>query len=148
MTRTYKVQTYDTLNNPWAIGFDELVERLNNTQTINSTDNYPPYNIVKYSAENWSIELAVAGFTRKEFNIDLANGVLTIVAKSEENILDSEPFHKEYVHRGIAKRAFTRKWTLADDVVVCGASLTDGVLSIKLERIIPKEKKPRTIEIK
>jgi molecular chaperone IbpA len=143
MTRTYTLQSYNTLNNPWTIGFDGLVDRLNNIQTINSNSNYPPYNIVKRSAENWSIELAVAGFTREELNIELADGVLTVSAKSEQE----ETEELEYIHRGLAKRAFTRKWTLADDVIVNDASLENGVLCINLERIIPEEKKPRTIEI-
>lgn len=143
MTHTYTVKTYSTLNNPWAIGFDDLADRLHNIQTINSNSNYPPYNIVKRSSENWSIELAVAGFTRDELNIELADGVLTVSAKSEQDANEEW----EYIHRGLAKRAFTRKWTLADDVVVHNASLENGVLSINLERIIPEEKKPRTIDI-
>lgn len=135
MTRTYK---YDTLNNPWAIGFDEVFERLSRIQ--NGTSNYPPYNIVKKDAYNYRIELAVAGFKRSELDIDLADGVLTVSAKGETNEAD-------YVHRGLAKRAFIRKWTLADDVVVTSASLEDGILGVDLERIIPEEKKPRKIEI-
>jgi len=73
--------------------------------------------------------------------VELAEGVLTVSAKAESSD------EKEYVHRGLAKRAFVRKWTLADDVVVRDASLVDGVLAIKLERIIPEEKKPRKIEV-
>jgi len=141
MTRTYTFNTA-SLGGPWAIGFDNLWDRLHDIQTVNSTGNYPPYNIVKHDAENWSIELAVAGFKRSELDLELAEGVLTITAKAEE-----DQDEKEYVHRGIAKRTFTRKWTVADDVVVRDASLVDGVLSIKLERIIPEEKKPRKIDI-
>jgi molecular chaperone IbpA len=141
MTRTYTFNTA-SLGGPWAIGFDNLWDRFQNIETINSSSNYPPYNIIKHDAENWSIELAVAGFKRSELDVELAEGVLTVLAKAEST--DEE---KEYVHRGLAKRAFTRKWTLADDVVVQDASLVDGVLVIKLERIIPEEKKPRKIEI-
>lgn len=140
MTRTYTFNAA-SLGGPWAIGFDNLWDRLHNIETVNSSSNYPPYNIIKHDAENWSIELAVAGFKRDELDVELAEGVLTISAKAESTD------EKEYVHRGLAKRAFTRKWTLADDVVVRDASLTDGVLSIKLERIIPEEKKPRKIDI-
>jgi len=140
MTRTYTFNT-SSFGGPWAIGFDPLWNRLQDIQTLNSSSNYPPYNIIKHDAENWSIELAVAGFKRSELDVELAEGVLTISAKSETTD------EQEYVHRGLAKRAFTRKWTLADDVVVRDASLTDGVLSIKLERIIPEEKKPRKIDI-
>lgn len=141
MTRTYTFNTA-SLGGPWAIGFDYLRDRLHNIETVNNTSNYPPYNIVKHDAENWSIELAVAGFTRDELDIELAEGVLTISAKTE-----SSTDEVEYLHRGLAKRAFTRKWTLADDVLVRDASLENGVLAIKLERIVPDEKKPRKIEI-
>lgn len=141
MTRTYTFNTA-SLGGPWAIGFDHLRDRLHNIETVNNTSNYPPYNIVKHDAENWSIELAVAGFTRSELDIELAEGVLTISAKSE-----SSTDEVEYLHRGLAKRAFTRKWTLADDVLIRGASLENGVLAIQLERIVPDEKKPRKIEI-
>lgn len=141
MTRTYTFNTA-SLGGPWAIGFDYLRDRLTDIETVNSSSNYPPYNIIKHDAENWSIEIAVAGFKRSELDIELAEGVLTVTAKAETTADDVE-----YVHRGLAKRAFTRKWTLADDVVVREAALTDGVLSIKLERIIPEEKKPRKIDI-
>ena len=141
MTRTYTFNSA-SLGGQWAIGFDGLLDRLHNNETINSASNYTPYNIIKHDAENWSIELAVAGFKRSELDIELAEGILTVTAKTES--LDEG---LEYVHRGLAKRAFTRKWTLADDVVVRDAALTDGVLSIKLERIIPEEKKPRKIDI-
>lgn len=139
MTRTYTFNS-SSLGGPWAIGFDTLWNRLHDVESINS-GNYPPYNIIKQDEQNWCIELAVAGFKRNELDVELAEGVLTITAKAESTD------EKEYVHRGLAKRAFTRKWTLADDVVIREASLTDGVLSIKLERIIPEEKKPRKIEI-
>lgn len=137
---TYTFNTA-SLGGPWAIGFETLRDRLYDIQTANSASNYPPYNIIKHDAENWSIELAVAGFKRSELDIELAEGVLTITAKSEDRD------EREYVHKGIGKRTFTRKWTVADDVVVRDASLVDGVLAIKLERIIPEEKKPRKIEI-
>jgi molecular chaperone IbpA len=141
MTRTYTFNT-SSLGGPWAIGFDTLLDRVSNVEYVNSSGNYPPYNIVKHDAEHWSIELAVAGFKRSELDIELAEGVLTVSAKAE-----SSETEVEYVHRGLAKRAFTRKWTLADDVVVHDASLVDGVLTIHLERIIPEEKKSRKIEI-
>jgi molecular chaperone IbpA len=118
------------------------MDRFSTVESINNNSNYPPYNIIKHDDEHWGIELAVAGFTRSELNVELAEGVLTVTARAEPS---NEQL--EYVHRGLAKRAFTRKWTLADDVVVLGASLVDGVLKIDLERIIPEEKKPRSFEI-
>lgn len=141
MTRTYTFNTA-SLGGPWAIGFDSLLDRFSNVESINSSSNYPPYNIIKHDAEHWSIELAVAGFKRSELDVELAEGVLTISAKAEPSETEVE-----YVHRGLAKRAFTRKWTLADDVVVRDATLVDGVLTIDLERIIPEDKKPRKIDI-
>ena len=141
MTRTYTFNTA-SLGGPWAIGFESLLDRFSNAESINSSSNYPPYNIIKHDAEHWSIELAVAGFKRDELDVELAEGVLTITANAEPS--DSQV---EYVHRGLAKRAFTRTWTLADDVVVRDATLVDGVLAIDLERIIPEEKKPRKIDI-
>jgi molecular chaperone IbpA len=141
MTRTYTFNTA-SLGGPWAIGFESLLDRFSNAESINSSSNYPPYNIIKHDAEHWSIELAVAGFKRDELDVELAEGVLTITANAEPS--ESQV---EYVHRGLAKRAFTRTWTLADDVVVRDATLVDGVLAIDLERIIPEEKKPRKIDI-
>jgi molecular chaperone IbpA len=141
MTRTITFNRA-SLGGPWAIGFDTLANRLNETQFTNDTGNYPPYNIIKHNAEEWSIEVAVAGFKRSELDVELAEGVLTVAANSTPS--DAEP---EYIHRGLAKRAFTRKWTLAEDVVVNDASLIDGVLAIHLQRIIPEEKKPRKIDI-
>jgi len=126
MTRTFTFNSA-SLNTPWAIGFDSLWDRFHTIESVNSASNYPPYNIVKHDAEHWSIELAVAGFKRNELDVELAEGVLTISAKTET----SE----------------TRKWTLADDVVVRDASLVDGVLTIDLERIVPEDKKPRKIDI-
>lgn len=140
MTRTFTFNSA-SLGGPWAIGFEKVWNQLHDIEAVNS-GNYPPYNIIKHDAENWSIELAVAGFKRSELDIELAEGVLTITANSEPTETELE-----YVHRGLAKRAFTRKWTLAEDVVVQDASLTDGVLAIQLQRIIPEEKKPRKIDI-
>lgn len=141
MTRTYTFNAA-SLNGPWAIGFDSLLDRFTTVESLNSSSNYPPYNIIKHDAEHWSIEVAVAGFKRSELDIEVAEGVLTVSAKTENT--DEE---KEFIHRGLAKRAFARKWTLADDVVVRDATFEDGIVSIKLERIIPEEKKPRKIEI-
>lgn len=138
-TRTY---TFSTLKSPWAIGFDGWLDRFDRIQALNETTNYPPYNIIKHDAENWSIEIAVAGFKRSDLSVDLAEGVLTISGEGEK--VEDEP---NYIHRGLAKRAFTRKLTLADDVVVENVFLQDGVLIIELKRIIPEEKKPKSFEI-
>lgn len=136
--------TYTFNTGSWGIGYDYLRERFHDMEAANGSSNYPPYNIIKHDEEHWSIELAVAGFKRSELNVELANGVLSVSANSETSEIEPEAL---YVHRGLAKRAFTRKWTLAEDVVVQDATLIDGVITIHLERIVPEEKKPRKIEI-
>jgi len=139
MTSTFN---FSTVNNPWVIGFDEVFARLNRIQTVQDHGNYPPYNIIKHDATNFRIELAVAGFKKDELDMELTEGVLAVTGKASD-VSDET----EYVHRGLAKRAFARKFTLADDVVVNKVSLTDGILTIDLERIIPDEKKPKKFKI-
>ena len=131
----------DWFNNytPYTIGFDRLVERLaENT----NTDTYPPFNIVKEDAEKFKIEMAVAGFDKSEIEDTVADGMLSIKSV-KENKDDNDK-----LYRGISYRKFHKKFTLAEDVVVKDASLLCGLLTIKLEKILPEEKKPRTIKIK
>ena len=125
---------------PFAIGFDRTLQLLERADT-HSNVNYPPYNIVKHDAENFSIELALAGFDKKDITISKEKEVLIIKGEQEKN--DS----KEFVHQGLSSRNFTRKFTLADDIVVNGADMKDGILKISLERIIPEEDKPQEIKI-
>ena len=134
------LEIIDWFNNytPYTIGFDRLVERLaENT----NTDTYPPFNIVKEDAEKFKIEMAVAGFDKSEIEVTVADGMLSIKSV-KENKDDNDKFY-----RGISYRKFHKKFTLAEDVVVKDASLLCGLLTIKLEKILPEEKKPRTIEI-
>jgi molecular chaperone IbpA len=118
--------------------FDELM-RMNNQQSTN----YPPYNIVKQSEDNFYIEVATAGFREGEVEIKLDNQLLTIKGRitREENQLN------EYLHRGISSRDFDREFTLAEHVEVVNASQRDGILTVYLERKVPEEKKPKTIAI-
>ena len=125
---------------PLTIGFDRYFEDLERL-TSHTQTNYPPYNIVKEDAENFSIELAVAGFGKKDIEITKEKNVLTIEGKIDED-------SKDFVHKGLASRAFRRSFTLADDVEVSGADLKDGILLVKLVRIIPEEDKPVSIKIK
>ena len=125
---------------PFAIGFDRTLQLLERADT-HSNVNYPPYNIVKVDAENFVIELAVAGFSKKEVSISKEKEVLVIKGEQEKN--DS----KEFVHQGLSSRNFTRRFTLADDIVVNGADMKDGILKISLERIVPEEDKPQEIKI-
>ena len=130
---------------PFSVGFDDLFDHFNNTleYTVKQPTSYPPYNINKVDDLNYQIEMALAGFSKKDIEIKSALSQLTI--KSVENDDKNE---KETLHRGISKRKFSRTFTLADDIKVNGAELKDGMLLIDLEKIVPEEKKPRTIDIK
>ena len=130
---------------PFSVGFDELFDHFNNTleYTVKQGTSYPPYNINKVDDLNYQIEMALAGFNKKDIEIKSADSQLTI--KSVEN---DDKEEKETLHRGISKRKFSRTFTLADDIKVNGAELKDGMLLIDLEKIVPEEKKPRTIDIK
>ena len=130
---------------PFSVGFDDLFDHFNNTleYTVKQPTSYPPYNINKVDDLNYQIEMALAGFSKKDIEIKSALSQLTI--KSVEN---DDKDEKETLHRGISKRKFSRTFTLADDIKVNGAKLKDGMLLIDLEKIVPEEKKPRTIDIK
>jgi molecular chaperone IbpA len=132
---------FDTsmLNDPFLIGFDRMIERMRDTTPHQQA--YPPYNIVKVDDDKYELQLAIAGFTYDDLDIQIKEGVLTIEGKQET------PDDKHYIHRGISGRSFTRVFTLADTVVVDGADLHDGILTVKLENVIPEAKKPRKIEI-
>lgn len=133
-----------------SVGFDrfnDLFESaFNNNEVV---PNYPPYNIVKKGEDNYEITLAVAGFKDKDVQIVANGNTLTVAGKVEEKTSkeedDKEGSH--YLHRGIATRSFERKFSLADHVVVKEAELQDGLLNIKLERVVPEALKPRIIPV-
>ena len=129
---------------PYAVGFDRTFDRLFDyvTHQAESTG-FPPYNIIKDGEYNFNIEMALAGYNKKDIEVEVADGVLTV-----KSIKDTKDEDDNNVYRGIANRNFTRKFTLADDIIVKDGKLEDGMLTIKLERVIPEEKKPRLITIK
>ena len=129
---------------PFSVGFENIFDHFNLHLDTQRTVNYPPYNINKLDDLNWNIEMALAGFSKKDIDISVADSQLTIksiVDKAKEELSGT-------IHKGISKRQFTRTFTLADDVVVNDAELKDGMLVINLEKIVPEEKKPKTIKIK
>ena len=128
---------------PFSVGFDDLFDHFNNQLEIKQTSSYPPYNINRIDDLNYQIEMALAGFSKTDIDIKYADNQLTIKSVDSE---DKE--EKETLHRGISKRKFSRAFTLAEDIKVNGAELKDGMLLIELEKIVPEEKKPRTIDIK
>ena len=129
----------------FSVGFDSMFDRWNTTFDFNTANNtnYPPYNIRREGDEKYFIELAIAGLKEDDLEVSLQSQVLNIRSKKES---DQEP-EDNYVHRGIAKRQFEREFTLSDDIVVKGCDLTNGMLTIELEKIIPEEKRARLIPI-
>ena len=135
---------------PVTVGFDNIFdhfERMFDGDVMNIPQvNYPPYNIVKTGENTYDIELALAGFSKDDINVEYANNVLHI--KSVKQAETEKEINDAVLHRGISKRMFSKSFTVSDDVEVKGAELKDGLLKISLERIIPESKKPRTIKIK
>jgi len=128
---------------PLSVGFDDVFDHFESMFDV-PTVNYPPYNIVKTGNNKYDIELALAGFNKKDINITSEDSMLTIESKSE----DKSDKDGEVIHKGISKRYFKRSFTIADDVEIKGAELKDGLLRISMEKIVPEAKKLKTIEIK
>ncbi len=122
-----------------TVGFDQLFNRLE--QAVDAGNGYPPYNIERTDETHYRISVAVAGFGEKDLNVEVRDGVLTLVGKREEAEKQS------YLHQGIAGRAFERRFQLAEHVEVRAAKLENGLLHIDLERVVPEENKPRRIAI-
>ena len=133
---------------PVSIGFDNVFdhfERMFDDDVFANVPSFPHYNIVKSGKNQYNIELALAGYNKKDIEVNLEDGVLSIKSKKVEKTDEEDG---EILHKGIAKRYFSKSFTVADDVEVKGAELKDGLLSISLERIIPESKKAREIEVK
>jgi len=133
---------------PFSVGFDNLFDDFDRIYKFNSEsiNHYPPYNIRKVNDTDYVIELAVAGFGKKDIEVKSQENTLTIKSTDKKDeVLEKD---ESVLHRGISQRSFKRSFTIAEDVVVKGADLKDGLLSVKLERIIPDEKKPKIIDIK
>jgi molecular chaperone IbpA len=125
-----------------SVGFDHLASILNNamrSETVNNS--YPPYNIEVLGENQYAITLSVAGFTQADLNIGVDRNILTVSGKK------SNTKERQYLHQGIANRAFERKFNLADYVEVKGADLNNGLLTVNLVRELPEAMKPRTIAI-
>lgn len=122
------------------VGIDRLFNDLDRF-TADHAVGYPPVNIIRSTEDQYLIELAVAGFSQDDIDIQVKDSVLTITATKKQ------ADDREYVHKGIGTRAFTRTFRLADYMIVQGAALRDGLLSISLERQVPEEAKPKRIAI-
>ena len=128
---------------PYAVGFDRIFDNLSRYASDNVTSTgFPPYNIRKEGDYNYVIEMALAGFGKKDIEVEVGEGTLS-VRSVKENTEDEST-----VYRGISYRKFERKFTLAEDLIVNGATLENGMLTIELERVVPEEKKPRLVTVK
>ena len=135
---------------PVSVGFDNIFDHFE--KMFDDDDgfrfpliNYPPYNIVKTGSYTYNIEVALAGYNKKEIAVEYADGLLTIKSIKEEKSDDKKD---GVIHKGIAKRYFSKAFTIADDIKIEGAELKDGLLKVSLMKIVPDEKKPKKITVK
>ena len=145
MNTSRALSLWDNFNQltPYAVGFDRIFDNLSRYAADNvQSTGFPPYNIRKEGDYNYVIELALAGFGKKDIEVEVADGTLSVRSVKENSEDDST------VYRGISYRRFERKFTMADDIVVNGAKLENGMLTVDLERVVPEEKKPRLISVK
>ena len=140
---------FNTLR-PFSIGFDDMFDQFENmlgNGGLAMQSNYPPYNIRKTGKDNYAIEVALAGFSKDDVEVEFEDNLLTVrtkqVDKSNENSDGSE-----IIHKGISQRQFARSFTIAEDVKINDATLKDGLLTIACERIVPEYKKKKLIKIK
>ena len=135
---------------PFSIGFDDMFDQFENmlgNGGMSMQSNYPPYNIRKTGKDKYSIEVALAGFTKKDVEVEFEDNMLTVRTKQTDKS-ENKDQDGEILHKGISQRQFARSFTIADDVKVNGAELKDGLLTIACERVIPDYKKKKLIEIK
>jgi molecular chaperone IbpA len=131
----------DLFNDPFFIGFNRELNRLNTAHKTNS-QSYPPYDLLKLDEDTYKISLAVAGFSKSDIDVSVDNGTLIIKGEIVE-VTDAE-----IVHKGIAGRKFVRSFALGEYMEVTGAEMKDGMLHINVDRIVPEEKKPKSIKVK
>ena len=136
---------------PLSVGYDDVFDHFesmfNHQYDSINVPNYPPYNIIKTGKYTYDIQVALAGYGKKDVDVSFENSILTIKSvkdKEEKEVEDNDGV----LHKGIAKRMFTKSFTIADEVEIKGAELKDGLLIVSMERIIPEHKKARTIKIK
>ena len=144
MVTSKALSLFDNFNQltPYAVGYDKLFDNLSRYVDNNvSSTGFPPYNIRKEGDYHYVIEMALAGFSKEDIEVEVADGTLSVRSDKNDDAADN-------LYRGISFRKFNRKFTLSDDIVVNDAALDNGMLTINLERVVPEEKKPRLIEVK
>ena len=134
---------------PITVGFDDMFDHFEHMMDDSffgrTVANFPPYNIVKTGENTYDVELALAGFNKKDIEVEYKENLLTVKSKKQEETKDEDG---NVIHRGISKRMFSKSFTIANDVEVKGAELKDGLLKVSMERIIPEHKKAKSIDIK
>lgn len=125
------------------VGFDRMFDTFESRFANQLATNYPPHNIVRTGDYTYQVEIAVAGFKRNEITVEVEQEILTVKGSSEVSTESS----RQYLHRGLSSRDFTRSWQLAEHMVVKGAEMQDGILTINLEYVLPEGKKARVIDI-
>ena len=118
---------------PFAIGFDRTLQLLNRAEHLHDNTNYPPYNLIQVNNVQSVLEIALAGFNKKELKVYTEYGKLIIEGQKETKETKSE-----YVHQGLAQRSFTREWTLSDDVKIRDVQFKDGLLTVNMGKIVPE----------
>ena len=145
MTRNLSV--WNSLR-PFSVGFDSIFDEfdrmLESSERYNS--NYPPYNIHRSDENNYKIEVALAGYSKDDIEVELKDNTLTVRNKQQEKVVNQNG--NGVIHKGISTRQFERAFTISEDIKIKNAELKNGLLNIDLERIIPEDKKARLIEIK
>ena len=150
MTNHKAIHSIFTGLKPFTVGFDDMFDHfdsMTNHLPHLTANNYPPYNIVKTGSLTYNIEVALAGYGKKDITVGFEDNILkieSVKSKDEKEVEDNNGV----LHKGIAKRSFSKGFTIADDVEVKGAELKDGLLKVSLEKIVPDHKKARTINIK
>ena len=129
--------------NKALVGFDRIFDDMESRFSNQLSTNYPPYNVAKLQENLYEIEMAVTGFEKDEIKVTIEQNELTITGEGK----DETEVAVEYLHRGLALRDFERKFTLAEHMKVISATIKNGVLQIRIERIVPEEMKPRVIDI-
>ena len=151
MTNHKAIHSIFTGLKPFTVGFDDMFAHfdhmVDHLPHMTAANSYPPYDIVKTGSLTYDIQVALAGYSKKDISVSFEDNILkieSVKSKEEKEVEDNEGV----LHKGIAKRSFSKGFTIADDVEVKGAELKDGLLKVSLEKIVPDHKKARTISIK
>ena len=150
MTNSKAIQSIFTGLRPFTVGFDDMFNHFDHMVDHLphlTANNYPPYNIVKTGSLTYDIEVALAGYGKKDISVGFEDNILkieSVKSKEEKEVEDNDGV----LHQGIAKRSFSKSFTISEDVEVKGAELKDGLLRVSLEKIVPDHRKARTINIK